>query len=175
MNRKAVRTFAAFASDLSAGERFQAARMVAEQALGGPLDAAELALSDAIVRRATGPFFHGGLPGRKVGDFLLPAHLTGADPRSCGDEIMDRASFVYITPHLDEAQMYADLAKGTVYRVRPVGPMIVDPTELRTFLLVMRAFGPIKEMRMAGDEWLAARLYRSVKGFACSQAEVLAG
>lgn len=175
MNRKAVRTFAAFAANLSPLERFEAAKMVAEQALGGPFDPDELALSDAIVRLASGPFFHGGLPGREIGEFLLPAHLTGADPRSCGDEIMDRRAFVYITPDLAEAQGYAELAKGKVYRVQPMGPMIVDPTELRTFLLVARAFGPIKEIRSAGPAWVAARLVRSVKGFACSRAEVLAG
>ena len=44
MNRKAVRTFAAFAAALSPLQRVEAAKMAAEQVLGGPFDSEEPAM-----------------------------------------------------------------------------------------------------------------------------------
>lgn len=175
MNRRAVRIFASHAANLSEMERFQVARIVAEQACGGPFDAEELAISDALVERlGDRDWFHGGLPGREAGEFLLPAEVTGNDPRSCGDEIMDRAKFVYVTPSRTVAEEYANHANGKVYRVKPLGPMIVDPAEQRTFLLVARAFGPMKELRQAGPLWIAEQMASGLKGCAVRLAEVLA-
>jgi hypothetical protein len=174
MNRKQVRAFAAHARNLSEMERFEAAKIVAERALGGPFGAEEDALSAAIVELSAGrPWFHGGLPGRRPGDELLPASVTGADPRSCAAEILDRSSYVYLTQSRAVALDYAEAAKGLVYRVRPIGPVIVDPTELRTWILVAKAFGPKKEIEQAGPLWVAQQMFGSVKGYACKRAVVL--
>lgn len=172
MNREAVRIFAAETRGFTLQERFEVAQIVVEQTQGGPFNDAEQALSDAVVRLVNGPWFHGGLPGRVPGDLLLPASETGMDPRNCGDEIMSRGRFVYVTPSRDVARVYAEHARGLVYQVRPIGPLLVDPVDLRSFLLVAMATGTIGDLRRMGWEAVAAKAAPSFNAFACGSAVV---
>ncbi|MCC6001897.1 MAG: hypothetical protein JJU19_13705 [Pararhodobacter sp.] len=102
-----------------------------------PLTPSELVLSAKIVAAFAGrSWYHGGAIGRAVGDLLLPASETGADPRNNGDRVLWRRDFVYITDDLDTAILYAKKAPGlTVYRVQPVGTVQVDPAHLRAMRL----------------------------------------
>ena len=44
--------------------------------------------------------------------------------------------FCYITQQRDYARFYAEKANGVIYRVRPDGPVSIDPTEFRAFSVV---------------------------------------
>jgi rifampin ADP-ribosylating transferase len=75
-------------------------------------------------------YYHGGVPGLRVGQKILPAQQTGA--KSCGDYVhynhrMDR---VYVTTDRDAATVFAAMhpsGRGVVYRVQPEGDIEPDP------------------------------------------------
>ena len=82
-----------------------------------------------------GGMFHGGAPGLDVGDVLLPATELGSvyaylDPMATYDP-----GLVYITTDEDVAKAYAGryvnpagaVHPGDLYRVRPLGPVRIDP------------------------------------------------
>lgn len=78
-------------------------------------------------------YWHGGAPGRLVGERLLPPAKTGVVP--CSDFLPpgvhspSRRDRVYITTVFLEALMFAVMHphKGYVYRVIPIGPIERDP------------------------------------------------
>lgn len=78
-------------------------------------------------------YYHGGVPGLKKGDILLPPSETGKstilqyakefDPN--GDQRADR---VYITTDKQSADLYAMVyPKGDTYKVAPIGDIEHDP------------------------------------------------
>jgi len=71
-------------------------------------------------------FYHGGPRGLRM---ILPPETTGA--RSIAAEINSRVcsrSRIYVTTDYAAAVMYASVVeRGTVYEVRPVGPIEHDP------------------------------------------------
>lgn len=75
--------------------------------------------------------FHGGPPGLRPGDAILPPSETGvrcsSDYGAAGTHRRDR---VYLTDSLAAATMFAALhpsGRGQVYEVRPDGPLEPDP------------------------------------------------
>ena len=92
------------------------------------------------------PWLHGGAPGLKPGDLLLPRAVTGngngsGDHFTPGTRTLNEpadAGFVYITRAMTGAQNYATAyagRTGTIYRVSPVGPVTVD-----TYMVRLAAF-----------------------------------
>lgn len=92
-------------------------------------------------------YWHGGVPGRQVGDFILSANDRAKDPtvaaehrfRTTGVAGITRPDHVYFTTHRDFARAYAGnyseaheltgakYLHGTLYRVEPEGPIEFDP------------------------------------------------
>lgn len=76
------------------------------------------------------PYFHGGVRGLDVGDFLLPPAETKAPSASDfgGARVHDRHC-VYVTTSIDAAFMFGALhpSGGAVYEVVPVGGLMNDP------------------------------------------------
>jgi|GEM_PF-1956886 len=91
-------------------------------------------------------FYHGGRPGLRVGDFLLPSTESGArasvdrlDLEGIHSNLRHAASLirrdrVYLTSSKNDATLYASLHRlgtatrgGDVYRVEPVGTTEPDP------------------------------------------------
>jgi hypothetical protein len=82
--------------------------------------------------KATGPaYFHGGVRGLEVGDFVLPPMMTTATPLPRGRD--DRVYF----SNVDRARFQALACyghhppqdRGWVYEVKPCGPVKHDPAE----------------------------------------------
>lgn len=75
-------------------------------------------------------YFHGGIPGLKIGDILLPASEIGEAPSvtkyTDGKARMDR---VYLTTDRFAAEAYAALYPdgGALYIVEPIGETEGDP------------------------------------------------
>ena len=172
MNRRAFKIFQSYTRKLAPAEKMAVARMVVEQTWTGPFSDRERELSAALVEaQRPDDWFHGGLAGRAPGDVLLPAGVTGCDPRGLGDEIPDRLAHVFITGSFSMAKEYAARANGCVYRVAPVGTVDVDPMVLRTLQLIARDKGfPILERWMLSEELLRAL---TVEKFCCGSATVL--
>lgn len=106
----------------------------------GPPTEAETAQSQDIAARLLpqlgDTWFHGGMPGRAVGDWLLRSGVTGAAP---GDHYRIRRNFVYVSNRPEVASMYAsERSGGVVYRVEPEFPLAVDLFELRAAMLLRR-------------------------------------
>lgn len=77
----------------------------------------------------SGPYYHGGKPGRKRGEFLLPPSKTKV--KSCseyGAAGVHRRDRVYVTTNPTAALMFAAAwPGGVVYEVAPVGIVSADP------------------------------------------------
>lgn len=83
-------------------------------------------------------YWHGGAPGRAVGDLLHPAATTGASPTGDADyadlaaDVYD-TGYVYITTNRDLAVAFAAIPSenqdqhNLLYRVQPLGPVQTDP------------------------------------------------
>ena len=77
-------------------------------------------------------YFHGGFPGLKVGEYLLPACETGVrgldDWSSSNSD--DIGKFVYVTTNMPAARLYAAMYPGknggTVYECLPEGNLAPD-------------------------------------------------
>jgi len=77
-------------------------------------------------------YFHGGHPGLKIGEFLLPSVETGVrgldDWSGSASETIGR--FVYVTTNMPAARLYAAMYPGknggTVYEVLPEGEIVLD-------------------------------------------------
>lgn len=84
-------------------------------------------------------YFHGGYPGLKPGDHILPPDLSGTDRRlsSYAAEIVGadhptaRTDVVYLTTERNVARAYAAFyPDGALYQALPVGPVEPDPVVL---------------------------------------------
>lgn len=75
--------------------------------------------------------YHGGPPGLKVGQSILPAKVTGARSTAAyGAEGVCDPSKVYVTPDARAAAMFASMhpsGDGRVYKVETVGEVTYDP------------------------------------------------
>ena len=141
---------------------------IGDQLFDQPLSESEIALSEKIAAWRDGQggeWFHGGIRGRAVGDYLLPATETGQDPRNNGDLFLWRKNFVYITHSITDAAIYAHKCSGVVYRVRPLGRLGVDPTALRRLRLANMASKTSKIRQFD--------IFEKASEFVCERAEVL--
>lgn len=80
-------------------------------------------------------YFHGGVPGLKFGDRLLPPAVTGTDRTLSryahglgASREHVRTDRLYVTTGRDIARVYAAFyPDGALYEVLPVGDMTADP------------------------------------------------
>jgi len=80
-------------------------------------------------------YFHGGVPGLKPGDFILPPDQTGTEHRLSaiaaehdGPAYSTRTDVVYVATNRNVARAFAAFyPDGALYRVQPVGPLEPDP------------------------------------------------
>ena len=76
-------------------------------------------------------FYHGGAPGLRIGQRLLPPAATGADHSgNWGAHRVHDPEKVYVTPEKAAALMFASLhpsGDGRIYRVETVGLVEYDP------------------------------------------------
>ena len=77
---------------------------------------------------SSGPLYHGGVRGRKVGESIYPPSVTGYKHSQAqyGNNLV-RADRVYVTSLLGGALAYAAGVRGWVYEVEPEGGMEPDP------------------------------------------------
>ncbi len=81
------------------------------------------------------PYFHGGHPGLKPGELLLPPDQPGTEHRlsAVSAELgapahATRTDVVYVTTGRDVARAYAAFyPDGALYRVEPIGAVEADP------------------------------------------------
>ncbi|MHA6261155.1 NAD(+)--rifampin ADP-ribosyltransferase [Sporosarcina sp. CAU 1771] len=70
-----------------------------------------------------GPFFHGTKAKLKIGDMLVPLHVSNYQDK--------KSNYIYFTATLDAAKWGAELAKSTseerIYLVEPTGDFENDP------------------------------------------------
>ena len=90
-------------------------------------------------------WYHGGVAGLSV---ICPACETGADPRTNGQFVPDRADRVHITTDETVARGFASALPngGFCYRVIPVGPVSILPAHLRMASLLLmesQTFNPL--------------------------------
>ncbi|MFC8332801.1 hypothetical protein [Streptomyces olivaceus] len=77
-------------------------------------------------------YFHGGVPGLRRGDLLLPPAVTGT-ARTLTADVLDmggaaRRDRVYVTTGREVARVYAALfPDGAFYEVEPLGELVADP------------------------------------------------
>lgn len=145
-------------------EAYWCAAALAWKHWDGPATSSERRIMrDSVERLDTNAeWWHGGMPGRTAGDFLLPANLTGSDPR--GDATRARLGHVFFTGNRNAAAWYADACGGHLYRVEPIGDVGVD-------LLALRA---IHIVRLRPD-WRREtdKVFTGFDSFTCSRARVL--
>jgi hypothetical protein len=90
-----------------------------------------------MAQMADAEWYHGGAQGLSV---IVPASVTGADPRFNRHDVPDRADWVHLTSDRDMALDFAAYHPngGKVYRVKPVGPVSILPAHLRWASLMVR-------------------------------------
>lgn len=77
-------------------------------------------------------YFHGGVPGLRRGDLLLPPAVTGTG-RTLTADVIDmggaaRLDRVYVTSGREVARVYAALfPDGALYEVETLGELVADP------------------------------------------------
>lgn len=75
--------------------------------------------------------YHGGPPGLKVGQRILPPNITGApSTASYGASEVCNPNKVYVTPDPLAAALFASMhpsGDGRVYKVKTVGQVTYDP------------------------------------------------
>lgn len=101
-------------------------------------------MSSATPALYRGPMvlFHGGMPGLRVGQWILPPTLTGvkgSDQYATYDPGTYSPDLVYMVTDLEQARMFAAMCPtgsggrgsgergGDVYRVQPAIPVALDP------------------------------------------------
>lgn len=78
-------------------------------------------------------YFHGGLPGRTRGSFLLPPNFTKVRSmarllKKEADGVVLREDRVFVTTSRDAALLYASgWRRGVIYEVEPIGLLEPDP------------------------------------------------
>ena len=73
-------------------------------------------------------FWHGGVRGLKIGDFILPPNLTKKPCLSdFGAASVHRRDRVYVTTQQEAALLYAAGVGGFIYKCTPIGVVEDDP------------------------------------------------
>ena len=78
-------------------------------------------------------YFHGGLPGRTRGSFLLPPNFTKVRSmarllKDEADGVVLREDRVFVTTSREAALMFACAwRRGVIYEVEPIGALEPDP------------------------------------------------
>jgi hypothetical protein len=84
-------------------------------------------MTDASAKSAA-RYFHGGKRGLKVGDYILPASVTGRESASNFGVQNHRKDRVYVSTTLTDAQLFASASLDPiVYEVNPEGELAPDP------------------------------------------------
>jgi protein gp37 len=100
-----------------------AVRFVSVEPMLGPVD----------LRPWLKPYYHGGIPGLKIGDTLLPPNVTGKPTllkyaQEIAPDGPQRDDRVYLTTDKESASIFAYCyPKGDVYRAIPTLPLEDDP------------------------------------------------
>lgn len=108
----------------------QAAQVVIKAIDAQGYDALQLLAAAVELVEPTPPtYWHGGRPGRKRGEFLLPPQITGAPSSSdFGAAAVHRRDRVYITTDKAAALLFAaGWPDGVVYECEPIGAIEPDP------------------------------------------------
>lgn len=74
-------------------------------------------------------YYHGGPPGLKSFDKILPSSVTGANSTADYNDVC-RRDRVYVTTSIEHATVFAAMhpsRRGCVYRVKPLGKIVADP------------------------------------------------
>lgn len=109
--------------------------------------------SAAAAIPTAGPFFHGGVPGKEVGDLLLPAAQLGLQYHYLVAGAEYDPGWVYLTTDAGAAHAYASRyltghglpVPGDVYQAHPVGGVQRDPD----YDLFPEAFARCSQARIA--------------------------
>lgn len=74
-------------------------------------------------------YWHGGQPGRKRGEFLLPPNITKSPSLSeYGAARVHRIDRVYVTTRIEVALFFAaGIPNGIIYECEPIGDVEPDP------------------------------------------------
>jgi hypothetical protein len=76
-------------------------------------------------------YYHGGFPGLRIGELVLPPAITGAaSTASFGADRVCRRDRVYVTTEMSAAVLFAaghPSTRGVVYEVEPIGQLEHDP------------------------------------------------
>ncbi len=176
MNRQFRREFQAATRGKSWEEIVAAGKYASEVMWSPTFSDYEKGLSDRIVDEVIGSeFYHGGLLGREVGDYLLPAKITGQDPRGNLDALSNRTDHVFVTASLHEARHYKASSAGAVYLVEPDGIIGADENELRLAILLLETPRAKAVSRRFGKyAALGFTLRNCCKAIKCGRARVLA-
>lgn len=90
-------------------------------------------------------WFHGGVPGLQVGDWIEPPDVSGAT-HTLSDYVPEdaphgfRRDVVYLTLRQDSARFFAAVyPDGALYRVEPEGDIEVDPDAPSEAVMCRRA------------------------------------
>lgn len=133
--------------------------MAAREVIGSDLPPVYRDSNTALAADTTTPalyrgemvLFHGGVPGLRVGQWILPPAVTGgksADQYATYDPGVYDPALVYMVTELEQARMFAAMCPtgsgpgrgGDVYRVQPTIPVALDP-----------------DCRKEGTSWCASR------------------
>lgn len=171
MNRRDRKAIQKRAKQVPLADRPLFYNMVCGQNFRWPLTAEERQRSAEIVAQLDPdtPFFHGGLAGRGVGDYLLPASETGLDPKNLKEHFPTRAGHVYLTTSIEEAGTYAIQTggkPGAIYLVEPEGPLELDVESFRPLELMLADRDLVR--RYGRDT-----LISTASAFACPRGKVL--
>jgi hypothetical protein len=94
-------------------------------------------------------YFHGGVPGLKVGDTIRPAISLGKEHGRSPNQPNYSPHRVYLTRIRWYADLFAHFSDGDVYEVRPVGRAVPDPDARGSFscscatVVAVTARGPV--------------------------------
>ena len=129
---------------------------------------------DILAYHNNRPLYHGGISEFQAGSVLLPARLTGMDPRSSRHSLADRLDFVHVTPDIFTAKHYAiNLPRrGCVYRVEAHG-LTVNPIHMRMAQALAHR-NDIPNGSIISAYGLAAWIYHTLPSLMCRRALVIA-
>lgn len=115
--------------------------------------------------------WHGGAPGLKVGELLLPPSETGTEHSLTGHALADdvetglmRSDLVYLTTDRASARAYAAAyPNGALYVAEPLGEQEPDPDAPEIAIRCPRAritavYDPCVRWAERGERWLAPLL-----------------
>lgn len=176
MNRKNHRAFAAQAARLpSLFDKYSLARQTVDKIAFDPLSPEQEAISAALVAVAMrkGRWFHGGGPGLQIGDTLLPARVTGRDPRRNGSSLAGRKDHVFITPHPLTAAHYAKISGGRSFEVLPLGRVDVEMADMHAWLLVSRIEPGLRGLWRSNPMAVAMAIFPAIQGYVCQSAQIV--